>query len=186
MPSGIISPSEIPDSPSQTMPQSPRQKVADDHASPSFGTNMRVHNPDTPRRLPFEDETRDEVTTFGVENTPAVISHATSLSNLSIDDEPKITNDSLIKEMRLMHQLSDEQQDQEIPQTSAYPQANAQSNQVNDEQVIDDGDDILSDTDESVNNSMLLADCISIGIQAGARAKHIETGNYTLWFSKRL
>lgn len=160
MPSGTISPSEIPDSPSQTMPQSPRQKHSevDEDAS-------------NQRRLPFDDEVR----MFGVENTPALISCATSLSNLSLDDEPKIANDLLIKEMRLMHHLSDEQDDEQNAHASTSADQNdaIQIHFASNQQNNDDAGETLSDSDESFNDDdSLLKNCISMGIQA----KIIEPG----------
>lgn len=157
MPSGIISPSEIPDSPSQTMPQSPRQKHAISH-----------DNASNERRLPFDDEMR----TFGVENTPALISTATSLSNLSLDDEPKIANDLLIKEMRLMHHLSDEQDDDPNAIASTSAEINGETSNFNRTEA-ENRDADHSDTDDSINDDeSLLNNCISIGIQA----KNIEPG----------
>ncbi|XP_031627550.1 uncharacterized protein LOC116343560 [Contarinia nasturtii] len=152
MPSGIISPSEIPDSPSQTMPQSPRQKHSRENAA-------------NQRRLPFDDEVR----TFGVENTPALISCATSLSNLSLDDEPKIANDLLIKEMRLMHHLSDEQDDEPNPIASTSADQNDVDSNLISNAIAEncDAGEALSDSDESINDDdSLLKNCISMGIQA--------------------
>lgn len=161
MPSGTISPSEIPDSPSQTMPQSPRQR----HSI------SREHAPNR-QRLPFDDEIR----TFGVENTPALISGATSLSNLSLDDEPKIANDLLIKEMRLMHQLSDEQDDEPNIMASTSAEQNekhSDSFKGDDERDDCDAGHDLSDSEESMNDDeSLLNNCISIGM----KAKNIEPG----------
>lgn len=158
MPSGTISPSEIPDSPSQTMPQSPRQK------------HPNLQNA-SQRRLPFEDEVR----TFGVENTPALISCATSLSNLSLDDEPKIANDLLIKEMRLMHHLSDEQDDEQI--VVASTSADANSNFAAKEADDCDAGEALSDSDDSIiDDASLLKDCMSIGINA---KKNIEPSEFS-------
>lgn len=164
MPSGTISPSEIPDSPSQ-MPQSPRQKHS-----------ISRENSSNQRRLPFDDEVR----TFGVENTPALISCATSLSNLSLDDEPKIANDLLIKEMRLMHHLSDEQDDEPnaVASTSTEPNnGNADFTTTGPENC--DAGESLSDADESHDDDdddddddeSLLKNCISIGIK-----RNIDTG----------
>lgn len=168
MPSGIISPSEIPDSPSQTMPQSPRQKHVHSREN---STNQR--------RLPFDDEVR----TFGVENTPAFISCATSLSNLSLDDEPKIANDLLIKEMRLMHHLSDEQDDEQNAgaSTSADQLVLCTSFVPNAISENCDAGEALSDSDESNNDDdSLLKNCISMGI----KAKVIEPGNSIFQFVK--
>lgn len=165
MPSGTISPSEIPDSPSQTMPQSPRQKRTNSH-----------DNSSNPRHLPFDDEVR----TFGVENTPALISTATSLSNLSLDDEPKIANDLLIKEMRLMHHPSDDQDDDLIAIASTSAEINGENVNFN-RMEAKNCDAGHSDSDDNDDDENLLNNCISIGIQA----KNIEPGKF--WTSiKRL
>lgn len=177
MPSGIISPSEIPDSPSQTMPQSPRHKHANESTSSTF---VPVDHPCTStaptRRLPFEDE----VKTFGVENTPALISCATSLSNLSLDDEPKIANDSMMKEMRLMHSLSDEQAD-EVPENAIVSSSSQQIPDTDPVQVDCDAGEALSDTDDSIedgeNDSLLLENCINMGIACGNQVKSLDSGN---------
>lgn len=158
MPSGTISPSEIPDSPSQTMPQSPRQRHS-----------ISRENASNQQQLPYDDEIR----TFGVENTPALISGATSLSNLSLDDEPKIANDLLIKEMRLMHHLSDEQDD-DLNLASTSGESNKEKPDPfrrDDERDNCDAGRGLSDSDDNDDES-LLNNCISIGIQA----KNIEPG----------
>lgn len=80
MASGVISPSEIPDSPTQSMPQSPRRisLVSSNSALPG-GSGQR------PLRSVFEDD----LSSFNVEHTPAQFSTATSLSNLSIVDDNK-------------------------------------------------------------------------------------------------
>lgn len=79
--SGVISPSELPDSPTQSMPQSPRRisVVSSNSALPS-GSGQR------PLRSVFEDD----LSSFNVEHTPAQFSTATSLSNLSIVDDNKV------------------------------------------------------------------------------------------------
>ncbi|ALC47227.1 Apc, partial [Drosophila busckii] len=69
--SGVISPSELPDSPTQSMPQSPRRISA-------------------PSSKPLRSVFTDELSSFHVEHTPAQFSNCTSLSNLSIVDEPKL------------------------------------------------------------------------------------------------
>lgn len=106
MASGIISPSELPDSPTQSIPHSPRQRSqfvrADTHE-----TTSNTHVTTAVKSDVFEDQTN----AFGVENTPAQFSCATSLSNLSLDDEPKITKDCLVKEMQLMSHPSEEKED---------------------------------------------------------------------------
>lgn len=113
MASGIISPSELPDSPPfASIPHSPRQRsyartISHEDPNklnlPTTTTNLGVISPNGV----FEDQTN----AFVVENTPANFSCATSLSNLSLDDEPKITKDCLVKEMQLMSHPSEEQED---------------------------------------------------------------------------
>lgn len=169
MTSGIISPSELPDSPSQTMPHSPRRRRA--------GTATE----NVTQSFTFDDE----VKTFGVENTPALISCATSLSNLSIDDEAKITTDCLIKEMRLMHQMSDEQDsftagpsDRMVIQTNRVRNDDPNAEAGSAEQEPDDPEtEVSSVSGDSVNDSMLLAKCISIGMSNGVRPHTIDQGN---------
>ncbi|XP_017113889.1 adenomatous polyposis coli protein [Drosophila elegans] len=86
MQSGVISPSELPDSPTQSMPQSPRR----DRKVPI------QNNSETPDRKSgnvFEDK----LNRFHVEHTPAAFSCATSLSNLSMLDD---SNANAIREQR--------------------------------------------------------------------------------------
>lgn len=182
MPSGIISPSEIPDSPSQTMPQSPRRKHANESTSPIFvSADHPCTSTASTRRLPFEDE----VKTYGVENTPALISRATSLSNLSLDDESKIANDSLMKEMRLMHSLSDEQVD-ELPDNVIASSSSQQISDADPVQVDCDAGEALSDTDDSIedgeNDCLLLENCINMVIARGNVVKGLNSGNLFFYF----
>ncbi|GAB0093088.1 uncharacterized protein DMENIID0001_081420 [Sergentomyia squamirostris] len=145
--SGIISPSEIPDSPTQSVPQSPRRPQEGSSAlSPHVSTAPRL-------RSVFEDDTN----TFGIENTPAQFSCATSLSNLSLDDEPKIATDCLTKEMRLINHPSEEQEDEENPQEVERPVEN-----------LNNSENLQSDGEESGNDEMLLASCINMGMNRKA------------------
>uniref|UniRef100_A0A1Q3FWR5 Putative beta-catenin-binding protein apc n=1 Tax=Culex tarsalis TaxID=7177 RepID=A0A1Q3FWR5_CULTA len=75
-PSGVISPSELPDSPTQSMPHSPRR------SSVGKRKGMVVGSAPPPVKSAFEDT----VAKFEVENTPAAFSCATSLSNLSLEE----------------------------------------------------------------------------------------------------
>ncbi|XP_002013429.2 adenomatous polyposis coli protein [Drosophila persimilis] len=83
MQSGVISPSELPDSPTQSMPQSPRR----DRKMPNLpnGQNQIETTTTTPRKAGNVFE--DKLNRFHIEHTPAVFSCATSLSNLSILDD---------------------------------------------------------------------------------------------------
>ncbi|CAH2040150.1 unnamed protein product, partial [Iphiclides podalirius] len=80
--SGCISPSEIPDSPGQSAPLSPPATAA-----PAAHENLLAHNTEEP--CPVTSVFEERVSRFVVEHTPAQFSAATSLSSLTIDDEPK-------------------------------------------------------------------------------------------------
>ncbi|KAH8293449.1 hypothetical protein KR054_000621 [Drosophila jambulina] len=81
--SGVISPSEIPDSPTQSMPQSPRRNSA-------AGANVSASPaPISSSQRPLRSVFEDDLSSFNVEHTPAQFSTATSLSNLSIVDDEK-------------------------------------------------------------------------------------------------
>ncbi|KAI8044745.1 uncharacterized protein LOC128252895 isoform X1 [Drosophila gunungcola] len=86
--SGVISPSEIPDSPTQSMPQSPRRNSA-----AGSGPNL-VDSPSAvipaSNQQPLRSVFEDDLSSFNVEHTPAQFSTATSLSNLSIVDDEKL------------------------------------------------------------------------------------------------
>ncbi|CAO1314134.1 unnamed protein product, partial [Diamesa hyperborea] len=158
--SGIISPSELPDSPTQSVPQSPRrippesQKVDNNPISRTppipASSGTRVEEP-TPLRSVFEDN----FNSFNIENTPAHFSYATSLSNLSFDDEPKISTDSLSKDFRLMkHPSEDEEQKAKI----------AQEEPSFEQDVLNPTDTADQSDSESVNDNFLLESCINIGM----------------------
>ncbi|XP_011208588.2 uncharacterized protein LOC105229824 [Bactrocera dorsalis] len=115
--SGVISPSEIPDSPTQSMPQSPRRHSNAGQVNSGSGSGMGAFLQGvSPRAAPrgsavgiasasagiglrgnaaVGEETKrplrsvfeDDLSTFNVENTPAQFSCRTSLSNLSILDD---------------------------------------------------------------------------------------------------
>lgn len=84
--SGAISPSDLPDSPSQTMPPSPKR----------FSRRPAFRLPPCIKPLPqpvggvFQDAPRS----FAEEGTPCGISQATSLSSLAVDDEPRNARDT--------------------------------------------------------------------------------------------
>lgn len=79
--SGIVSPSELPDSPTQTVPPSPRHRKA-----PLEFPNIT----DTPPRPQQKSVFEDNVIKYKEVNTPAEFSTNTSLSSLTIDDEPSV------------------------------------------------------------------------------------------------
>lgn len=146
--SGIVSPSELPDSPTQSVPQSPsrsslREKlIAVSHTIPPLPVARKT----------VEDESiNDSTNVFNVENTPAVFSYAAScLSNLSFDDEPKISTDAISKDFDLMKHPSCEKEEEE------KKEARTQTNQPSDTA---DASDV-----ESVDDDILLESCINIGM----------------------
>lgn len=95
--SGVVSPSELPDSPTQTIPPSPHNhknqcadfitKIPEEAVRPSV-RHLSFSKCHAPRTSVFEDD----IATFKEESTPIEFSTATSLSSLTIDDEMKITN----------------------------------------------------------------------------------------------
>ncbi|KAL1394446.1 hypothetical protein pipiens_011952 [Culex pipiens pipiens] len=80
-PSGVISPSELPDSPTQSMPHSPRRSSG---MMGQVGKRKEVAAVVVPP--PVKSAFEDTVAKFEVENTPAAFSCATSLSNLSLEE----------------------------------------------------------------------------------------------------
>ncbi|XP_017775963.1 PREDICTED: adenomatous polyposis coli protein-like [Nicrophorus vespilloides] len=96
LPSGIISPSDLPDSPTQTVPQSPKHFRNNnnnfvDYASTSRNIFAESGRSSLQKNSVFEDN----VTKFKEESTPLQFSTATSISDLTIDDpdEQALGND---------------------------------------------------------------------------------------------
>ncbi|XP_018401687.1 PREDICTED: adenomatous polyposis coli homolog, partial [Cyphomyrmex costatus] len=97
--SGVVSPSELPDSPTQTVLSSPRNhktqntefisKIQEEAVRPSV-QHLLFSKPHITRNSVFEDD----IVTFKEESTPIEFSSTTSLSSLTIDDEIKIPNDT--------------------------------------------------------------------------------------------
>uniref|UniRef100_A0A1B0CED7 Protein zer-1 homolog-like C-terminal domain-containing protein n=1 Tax=Lutzomyia longipalpis TaxID=7200 RepID=A0A1B0CED7_LUTLO len=169
--SGIISPSELPDSPTQSIPQSPRRTHQDATAAlPQAAAST------TPRlRSVFEDETN----AFGIENTPAQFSCATSLSNLSLDDEPKIVTDCLTKEMRLINHPSEEQEDEEGGDQAEAAGGLLSSNGENPNNSETSFREELgaSDGEDAANDEILLASCINMGMNRKAPEGETSAGS---------
>lgn len=85
--SGIVSPSELPDSPTQTVPPSPKpRKNSMDFPSTSKQRTFEGRPQAVARTLHKPSVFEDNVTKFKEENTPVEFSTATSLSSLTIDD----------------------------------------------------------------------------------------------------
>ncbi|KAH8359751.1 hypothetical protein KR093_008690, partial [Drosophila rubida] len=82
MQSGVISPSELPDSPTQSMPQSPRRDRK---------PNPQQQQPQTPLRNDLNGN--DDPRSYCTEDTPALLSKAGSNSNLSVLSIASTAND---------------------------------------------------------------------------------------------
>lgn len=142
--SGITSPFEIPDSPTQSVPQSPSRL--------NGRPQMKRRTPPLPRTREDvgAETTEDSTNAFHVENTPAAYSYATSLSNLSFDDEPKISTDAISKDFQLMKHPSSDDDDQKLKPTdesTSQPTGTAEH----------------SDS-ESNDDDNLLESCINMGM----------------------
>nr|XP_013097498.1 unnamed protein product [Stomoxys calcitrans] len=156
--SGVISPSEIPDSPTQSMPQSPRrnsnigsgqaQCFSGSAVSPNIQRAQQSRAGDTGKRC-LRSVFEDDISTFHVENTPAQFSTATSLSNLSMmDEEASSTNQS-------------------PPQPTAVTTAN----------TISEGEEEEEDGNANNNDDLLLASCINMGMNRAAAPSMYSQGN---------
>ena len=92
----------------------------------------------------------DSTNAFHIENTPAAFSYAaSSLSNLSFDDEPKISTDAISKDFQLMKMPSceDDEGEEKIEECQPPPADTAEH----------------SDS-ESGDDEILLESCINIGM----------------------
>ncbi|XP_055848796.1 uncharacterized protein LOC129913873 [Episyrphus balteatus] len=148
--SGVISPSDIPDSPTQSMPQSPRRNSNSQLPFSSAGVavtggsnSLKSQNNAAPPRLRSVFE--DDLNTFQVENTPAQFSCATSLSNLSLDDEQPT-----------------DKPDMDLMKAEGGSLTNSCPDQKQIETV--KGDIAFSEGEEETNDDYLLATCINIGM----------------------
>ncbi|CAG9858226.1 unnamed protein product [Phyllotreta striolata] len=166
--SGIVSPSELPDSPTQTVPQSPkpRKTSLDFPSSSKMRSNDRTS---VPRVLPKPSMFEDNVTKFKEESTPIQFSTATSLSSLTIDDHEdngeqassrKPSNNSSQEEQKIVNDEAEKKDDEKGTAAS----------DINDDYVFE------SDVDEDI-----LADCINIGMQNNRhdQSKSVQTSTPT-------
>jgi adenomatosis polyposis coli protein len=144
--SGIMSPSELPDSPTQSIPQSPSRV----HAKSAQRNVPIIRTPAITREIIGAEAAEDCTNMFHVENTPAVFSSRTSLSNLSFDDEPKISTDAVSKDFHLMKHPSEDEEKSKRNANEAF------------------GQDITAEHSdaESADDNILLESCISMGIHS--------------------
>lgn len=161
-----MSPSELPDSPTQTMPQSPRRSISNNivtsspHIEHEQVTRNSTNRQDSNLIKKFED---DNVHAYIVENTPCNFSSATSLSNLSIeedDDDLKI-NDTVADELLFDACIN-------IGINSVTKNNFTQNKQQSVEKICNLNDTILSDDSSDgsdIGNDQLLEQCIRDGMQ---------------------
>ncbi|KAL0113058.1 hypothetical protein PUN28_012348 [Cardiocondyla obscurior] len=159
--SGVVSPSELPDSPTQTVLPSPRNghktqnaefisKIQEETVRPSV-RHLLFSKPQITRNSVFEDD----IATFKEESTPIEFSSATSLSSLTIDDEVKISNPT--KTYHTMQQEFDtnDKNIHMLEKDMLNMKLNTSENNIKGEQVSDGDED-----DED-----MLAACINVGMQ---------------------
>ncbi|XP_020281440.1 adenomatous polyposis coli protein-like isoform X2 [Pseudomyrmex gracilis] len=160
--SGVVSPSELPDSPTQTALPSPRNhktqnpefvsKIQEEAVRPS----VRHLSFSKPQSVGGNSVFEDEVATFKEESTPIEFSTATSLSSLTIDDEVKLPD--IVAETYCRSEKTPDADEKNVEKLEtdmlnmavSSPEAQAKE----DEQVSDDEDD-----------DDMLAACINMGIQ---------------------
>ncbi|XP_076254501.1 uncharacterized protein LOC143192764 isoform X3 [Rhynchophorus ferrugineus] len=156
--SGIVSPSELPDSPTQTVPPSPRPtKSKLEFPSTSKLPRTSAENKPRPPHKPSVFE--DNVTKFKEESTPVQFSTATSLSSLTIDDHDDTTNsDSPVKtpDTKVLQEVRSDVDKKEHSEK-------ADREKETDKEL--SGSDDLNDDDED-----LLAACINDGMQSNISA----------------
>ena len=156
--SGIISPSELPDSPTQSIPQSPSRLNSRMNQQRNIGVSKTPPLPVT-RETVETAAADDSFNVFNVENTPAAFSYATSLSNLSFDDEPKISTDAITKDFQLMkHPSCDEEK----------TPSSVEENVLKPTLTADQSDA------ESTDDDTLLKKCINIGMNRVTKTANDE------------
>lgn len=163
--SGMMSPSELPDSPTQSIPQSP-SRLHSRHQQSNRIVSRTPPLPSTREVIGAEAEAADDsMNAFHVENTPAVYSYATSLSNLSFDDEPKISTDAISKDYQLMKQPSCEDEND----TKKSPTGEVEHGIQHPPDTADH-----SET-ESDEDGILLESCINMGMNRVLKRDEEET-----------
>ncbi|XP_049821338.1 adenomatous polyposis coli homolog [Aethina tumida] len=165
--SGIVSPSELPDSPTQTVPPSPKPRKV----SPEFPFNSKsrpggdMRPQPVPRNISKPSVFEDHCTKFKEESTPVQFSTATSLSSLTIDDQDELTTKPVI-ECPILN----------VEESAVKPEQN-ENKDVEKESNIPDVNDEL--TQESEDDEDILAACIYIGMQNN-RYNNVNSSSSTL------
>ncbi|CAG9838038.1 unnamed protein product [Diabrotica balteata] len=151
--SGIVSPSELPDSPTQTVPPSPKPRKTSPEFPSSSKTRITSESRPQPaaRTLPKPSVFEDNVTKFKEESTPIQFSTTTSLSSLTIDEQEDNIEQAI--GIKPEERIDEEKVENEEVEKKDEEKETANSDII-DEFVVE------SDVDEDI-----LADCISIGMQ---------------------
>ncbi|CAH0552603.1 unnamed protein product [Brassicogethes aeneus] len=147
--SGIVSPSDLPDSPTQTVPPSPKPRKIPIEFPSSSKLRLNDARPQpAPRNLPKPSVFEDNCTKFKEESTPVQFSTATSLSSLTIDDHDE-------------HQQ--EQDSNTSVEANSVKEESTEKRDAEKDSTISDGNDDL--VQESSDDEDILAACINIGMQ---------------------
>ena len=173
--SGIVSPSELPDSPTQSVPQSPKERrrrmMMGQNANAS-GPEMMMMPKGGARQQPLgggggganqHSVFEDKLDTFNVENTPAQFSCATSLSNLSFlnDDQGGVDTKEQVQEGSVadMNKKVNEEPKAQIkaPDEGSQAQTQPVEKSSDSDEADEEGDDELRDT------------CVSMGLNKRAK-----------------
>ncbi|XP_034948754.1 adenomatous polyposis coli protein-like [Chelonus insularis] len=163
--SGIVSPSELPDSPTQTVPPSPPHSNKPMNFSPRATEerclgHFNKFSYTKSKPSVFEDNTA----AFKEESTPIEFSAATSLSSLTIDDEPKFPEESSNDQVNL--KTSDDIEEAEVHPVAVSPAASSEESSHPKKVVETDRDnEQVSDGDEEDEDEDILAACINMGMQ---------------------
>ncbi|XP_018575110.1 adenomatous polyposis coli protein isoform X2 [Anoplophora glabripennis] len=161
--SGIVSPSELPDSPTQTVPPSPKpRKGPIEFPTTSKPRLLADGRPQPAPRTALKPSVfEDNVTKFKEESTPIQFSTATSLSSLTIDDHEESNEASEAQPFKAKQPehstregLEQKEEDAEVEKKDAEKETN----------VSDDTDEFNLESDDEGDEDLLAA-CISMGKQ---------------------
>nr|CAH7717003.1 unnamed protein product [Callosobruchus chinensis] len=165
--SGIVSPSELPDSPTQTVPPSPKPRKTSMEFPSTSRTRQRAPRP-PPKPSIFEDN----VTKFKEESTPIQFSTATSLSSLTIDDHEEPKEDEADSSNKVSEPSptvpNTSQNDEGIEKKDAEKETNGS-----------DGNDEFVPESEDDGDEDILAACISDGMQNNRASQGPPTATST-------
>lgn len=146
----MVSPSELPDSPTQMVPPSPKATNTVDFSMRRPSDNEKSLQL-SHRLLPKSTVFEDKLTKFKEESTPLHFSAATSLSSLTIDDHDEVSQ---------QHEHVEETLTEEPGQVEIDKQDEMEN--VRHEVSNEFEDDLLEQDDE--NDEEILAACIKMGM----------------------